>query len=114
MRLLHLHRQHLLLDFARRRLTSGSWPEGAEVLGGAPWSNGNVLDEAPAERALGVRRGMPLGSALRLAPEATFVDADPEANRAELEAACGRLGEFRQASAGTSDLAAVAFGLLEA
>ena len=34
MRLLHLHRQHLLLDFARRRLPSGSWPAGPVILGG--------------------------------------------------------------------------------
>lgn len=84
------------------------------VLGGAPWSNGTVLDADPAARALGVRRGMPLGSAHRLAPEATFLDADPEADRAELEAAFERLGDFSPAIAGTSDPAAVAFGLLEA
>lgn len=114
MRLLHLHRQHLLLDFARRRLPSGSWPAGPVVLGGAPWTNGNVLDADPAARALGVRRGMPLGSAHRLAPEATFLDADPEADRTELEAAFERLAEFSPAIAGTSEPADVAFGLLEA
>ena len=114
MRLLHLHRQHLLLDFAKRRLPSGSWPAGPVVLGGKPWSNGNVLDADPAARALGVRRGMPLGSAHRLAPEATFLDADPEADRADLEAAFERLAELSPATAGTSDPADVAFGLLEA
>ena len=114
MRLLHLHRPHLLLDFARRRLPSGSWPQGPVVLGGQPWSNGNVLDADPAARALGVRRGMPLGSAHRLAPEATFLDADPEADRSELEAAFERLGAFSPAIAGTSDPADVGFGLLEA
>jgi protein ImuB len=114
MRLLHLHRQHLLLDFARRRLPSGSWPAGPVVLGGQPWANGIVLDADPAARALGVRRGMPLGSAHRLAPEATFLDANPEADRAELEAAFERLGAFSPAIAGTSDPADVAFGLLEA
>lgn len=114
MRLLHLHRPHLLLDLARRRLPSGSWPRGPVVLGGAPWANGNVLDADPAARALGVRRGMPLGSAHRLAPEATFLDADPEADRAELEAAFEGLGRFSPAIAGTSEPADVAFGLLEA
>lgn len=114
MRLLHLHRPHLLLDLARRRLPSGSWPQGPVVLGGAPWSNGNVLDADPAARALGVRRGMPLGSAHRLAPEATFLDANPEADRAELETAFERLGWFSPAVAGTSEPADVAFGLLEA
>jgi nucleotidyltransferase/DNA polymerase involved in DNA repair len=114
MRLLHLHRQHLLLDLARRRLPSGSWPQGPVVLGGKPWTNGTVLDADPAARALGVRRGMPLGSAHRLAPEATFLDAQPEADRAELEAAFERLAAFSPAIAGTADPTDVSFGLLEA
>jgi hypothetical protein len=57
---------------------------------------------------------MPLGSAHRLAPEATFLDAEPEADRAELEAAFERLGAFSPAVAGTSEPTDVAFGLLEA
>ena len=114
MRLLHLHRPHLLLDLARRRQPSGSWPEGPVVLGGKPWSNGSVLDADPAARALGVRRGMPLGSAHRLAPEATFLDAEPEADRAEVEAAFERLAAFSPAVAGTSEPTDVAFGLFEA
>lgn len=114
MRLLHLHRQHLLLDLARRRLPSGSWPVGPVVLGGKPWTNGTVLDADPAARALGVRRGMPLGSAHRLAPEATFLDAQPEADRTELEAAFERLAAFSPAIAGTAEPTDVAFGLLEA
>jgi protein ImuB len=57
---------------------------------------------------------MPLGSAHRLAPEATFLDADPEADRTELEAAFERLGDFSPAIAGTSEPGDVAFGLLEA
>jgi hypothetical protein len=57
---------------------------------------------------------MPLGSAHRLAPEATFLDADPEADRTELEAAFERLAELSPAIAGTSDPTDVAFGLLEA
>src|SRR5687768_4765958 len=114
MRLLHLHRPHLLLDLARRRLPSGSWPVGPVVLGGKPWSNGSVLDADPAAGGLGVRRGMPLGSAHRLAPEATFLDADPEADRAELELAFERLAGFSPAVAGTAEPTDVAFGLLEA
>src|SRR4029079_10385666 len=102
MRLLHLHRPHLLLDFARRRQPSGSWPEGPVVLGGKPWSNGSVLDADPVARALGVRRGMPLGSAHRLAPEATFLDAEPEADRADLEVAFERPAPFRPAVPGNS------------
>jgi hypothetical protein len=57
---------------------------------------------------------MPLGSAHRLAPEATFLDADPEADRTELEAAFERLADFSPAIAGTSEPTDVAFGLLEA
>jgi protein ImuB len=114
MRLLHLHRPHLLLDFAKRRLSSGSWPQGPVVLGGQPWSNGIVLDADPTARALGVRRGLPLGSAHRLAPEATFLDANPEADRTELETAFERLAAFSPAIAGTAEPADVGFGLLEA
>lgn len=114
MRLLHLHRQHLLLDLAKRRQPSGSWPAGPVVLGGKPWTNGKVLDADPNARALGVRRGMALGSAHRLAPEATFLDAEPEADRDDLEAAFERLAAFSPAVAGTSEPGDVAFGLLEA
>jgi nucleotidyltransferase/DNA polymerase involved in DNA repair len=57
---------------------------------------------------------MPLGSAHRLAPEATFLDAESEADRTEVEAAFERLAAFSPAVAGTSDPADVAFGLLEA
>lgn len=84
------------------------------VLGGKPWSDGIVLDADPAARALGVRRGIPLGSAHRLAPEATFLDPDPEADRADVEAAFERLAAFSPAIAGTSDPTEVAFGLFEA
>jgi protein ImuB len=114
MRLLHLYRPHLLLDLAKRRLPSGSWPAGPVILGGKPWSDGIVLDADPAARALGVRRGIPLGSAHRLAPEATFLDPEPEADRAEAELAFERLAAFSPAIAGTSDPVAAAFGLLEA
>jgi impB/mucB/samB family protein len=57
---------------------------------------------------------MPLGSAHRLVPEATFLDADPEADRTALEAAFERLAAFSPAIAGTSDPTDVGFGLLEA
>ncbi len=114
MRLLHLHRPHLLLDLARRRPGSDSWPAGPIVLGGRPWSAGTVLDADPAARALGVRRGMPLGSAHRLAPEATFLDPAPEADRAAVEAAFEVLARFSPAVAGSSDPADPAFGLFEA
>jgi nucleotidyltransferase/DNA polymerase involved in DNA repair len=114
MRLLHLYRPHLLLDLARQRLPSGSWPAGPVVLGGKPWTDGTVLDADPGARSLGVRRGMPLGTAHRLAPEAVFLEPDPEADRAAGEAAFERLATYSPAIAGTSDPADVAFGLFEA
>jgi protein ImuB len=114
MRLLHLHRPHLLLDLARSRRDSGSWPAGPIVLGGKPWSDATVLDADPAARALGVRRGQTLGAAGRLAPEATFLEPEPEADRAAVEAALDALARFSPAVAGTLEPADPAFGLLEA
>ena len=114
MRLLHLYRPHLLLDLARERRPSGSWPAGPIVLGGQPWIAGTVLDADPAARALGVRRRMPLGSAHRLAPEANFLDPDPAADRAALEAAFEELATFSPAIAGSTDPTDQACGLLEA
>jgi nucleotidyltransferase/DNA polymerase involved in DNA repair len=84
------------------------------VLGGQPWTDGLVLDTDPIARSLGVRRGMPLGAAHRLAPEAAFLDPDPEADRAAAEAAFERLATFSPVLAGTSDPTAGAFGLFEA
>ena len=114
MRLLHLHRPHLLLDLARSRRDSGSWPVGPIVLGGRPWSDATVLDADPTARALGVRRGMALGSAGRLAPEATFLEPEPAADRAAVEAAFEILARYSPAIAGSADPADPAFGLLEA
>jgi hypothetical protein len=57
---------------------------------------------------------MPLGSAHRLAPEAAFLDPEPEADREAIEGAFERLAAFSPAIAGTADPAATAFGLLEA
>ena len=113
MRLLHLYRPHLLIDLARERRASGSWPAGPIVLGGQPWVPGTVLDTDPVARALGVRRGMPLGSAHRLAPEATFLDPDPDADRTAIEAAFEVLATFSPAITGSIDPADQAFGLLE-
>jgi nucleotidyltransferase/DNA polymerase involved in DNA repair len=75
---------------------------------------GTVLDADHAAWALGVRRGMPLGSAHRLAPEATFLDPDPAADRAAIEAALEVLAAYSPAIAGSVDPADRAFGLLEA
>jgi len=115
MRRLHLYWPHLPLDLARARTLrdSASWPPGPIVLGGQPWTDGSVIDLDPAARALGVRRGMALGAAHRLAPEATFVDPAPEADRAAVETAFAALAAFSPGLAGTSDPAEQAFGLVE-
>jgi len=72
-----------------------------------------VIDADPAARALGVRRGIPLGSAHRLAPEAAFLDPEPDADTASVEAAFEVLTRFSPGLAGVSDQADSAFGLLE-
>jgi protein ImuB len=117
MRLLHLLWPHLPLRLARSRMEtpahgdpSGSWPPGPIVLGGQPWTDGTVVDADPLARALGVRRGIPLGSAHRLAPEATFLDLAPDADRDTLEAACERLAAFSPGIAATSDVRNQGFG----
>jgi hypothetical protein len=129
MRLLHFYWPHLPLDLARSRRqpapatagsqddpagrTCDSFPSGPVVLGGQPWTDAVVIDADPLARALGVRRGMPLGSAHRLAPEATFLDPEPEADRAAVEAAFETLGTFSPGLAGVSDPTDPAFGLVE-
>jgi nucleotidyltransferase/DNA polymerase involved in DNA repair len=117
MRLLHLLWPHLPLRLARSRLespgsdgTSASWPPGPIVLGGQPWTDGVVIDADPLARALGVQRGIPLGSAHRLAPEATFLDLAPDTDRDAVEAACERLATFSPGVAGTSDVTDSGFG----
>lgn len=112
MRLLHLLWPHLPLRLARAR-ASGSFPAGPVVLGGQPWTAGTVLDADPVARELGVRRGMPLGAAHRLAPEAAFLDPDPAADAAAVEAALERLAAFSPGVAGATDDADPTFGRLE-
>jgi protein ImuB len=56
---------------------------------------------------------MALGAAHRLAPEATFVGPDPEADRGAVEAAFERLAAFSPGLAGVTDPSDPAFGLLE-
>ena len=119
MRLLHLHWPHLLLRLARSRSAffppdpapgSASLPI---ILGGQPWTAGVVLDASPAALAMGVRRGMALGSAHRLAPEATFLDPDPIASAVAVEAALDRLAAFSPGVAGETDETHPAFGRLD-
>ena len=63
--------------------------------------------------ALGVQRGQPLGTAHRLAPEALFLDPDPLADAAAIEAALERLASFSPGIAGETDPAEPAFGRIE-
>ncbi len=63
--------------------------------------------------ALGVQRGQPLGTAHRLAPEALFLDPDPVAETAAMEAALERLAAFSPGIAGETDPTAPAFGRVE-
>src|SRR3954451_18149634 len=112
MRLLQLHRPHLPLALAQAR-ASDPFPPRPPCLGGRPWEPGPVIDASPDARALGVRRGMPLGSAHRLVPEATFIEPDPDADRATVEAAFETLGTFSPGVAGSADPLDSAFGLFE-
>jgi hypothetical protein len=56
---------------------------------------------------------MPLGSAHRLVPEAFFIDPDPDADRATVEAAFEALAAFSPGIAGSADPTDAAFGLFE-
>ena len=112
MRLLHLYRPHLPLALARAR-ASEPFPSAPLILGGRPWDPGPVVDADPAARVLGVRRGMPLGSAHRLVPEAHFVDPDPDADRTIVEAAFEALAAFSPGIAGSAETTDPAFGLFE-
>ena len=89
------------------------FPTGPVVLGGQPWVDAPVLDMSPAAHELGIRRGMPLGSAHRLSPEAVFLDPDPAADAAAVERALDRLADFSPGIAGVTDSTDPAYGLLE-
>jgi protein ImuB len=112
MRRLHLFVPHLPLGLAQAR-RSEPFPTGLLVLGGRPWDPGAVIDASPDARALGVRRGQALGSAHRLAPEATFLEPDLDADRGAAEAAFEALGRLSPSLAGSSDPADAAFGQFE-
>jgi nucleotidyltransferase/DNA polymerase involved in DNA repair len=113
MRLLHLYWPHLPLRLARARRSDSFPTDRPVVLGGQPWTDGTVIDADPAARALGVRRGIPLGSAHRLSPEAAFLDPEPDEDAASVESAFEVLARFSPGLAGVTDPADPAFGLLE-
>lgn len=112
MRRLHAFLPHLPLGLARAR-RSEPFPPGPLVLGGKPWDPGPVIDADTDARALGVRRGMPLGSAHRLVPEATFVEPDLDADRAAAEAVFEALAGLTPSLAGSGDPTVAAFGQFE-
>jgi nucleotidyltransferase/DNA polymerase involved in DNA repair len=113
MRLLHLYWPRLSLRLARVRHSDSFPTDRPVIVGGQPWTDGTVIDADSAARALGVRRGIPLGSAHRLAPEAAFLDPEPDADSAAVEVAFEALARFSPGLAGTADHADPAFGLLE-
>ena len=112
MRRLHAFVPHLSLGLARAR-RSEPFPTGPLVLGGRPWDPGPVIDASPDARTLGVRRGIPLGSAHRLVPEATFVEPDLDADRTAAETAFEALARLTPSLAGSGDPTAAAFGQFE-
>jgi protein ImuB len=112
MRRLHAFVPHLSLGLARAR-RSDPFPPGPLVLGGRPWDPGPVIDASPDARALGVRRGLPLGSAHRLVPEATFIEPDLDADRSAAEVAFEALGRFSPSLGGSGEPLDAAFGQFE-
>jgi protein ImuB len=112
MRLLHLYWPHLLLRLACSR-SSTPFAAVPIVLGGKPWTNGPVLDASRSALELGVRPGMPLGAAHRLAPEALFLDPDPAAEGISLETALDRLAGFSPGVAAETDERRPGFGRVE-
>jgi protein ImuB len=83
------------------------------VLGGKPWTDGSVLDASRSALELGVRVGMPLGVAHRLAPEALFLDPDLAADAAAVAAALDRTAGFSPSVAAETDPTRPGFGRIE-
>lgn len=106
MRLLYLDWPHLPL-----RLEVGQAALADPVIvGGRPWEQGTVLDCSPAAGRLGVRRGQPLGTAHRLAPDARFVPANGPAYSRAMEAALDALAAFTPSLEGEAAHASPHFG----
>lgn len=106
MRLLYLDWPHLCyrIEAARADL-----PE-LVVVGGQPWEQGEVVDCSPAARRLGVERGLPLGTAHRLVPEALFLVARLPAYQRALEVALDALANFTPSLEAEPDPEKRAFG----
>jgi hypothetical protein len=112
MRLLHLHWPHLLLKLARDR-SSDPFPSEPIVLGGKPWIPGYVLDASLSALELGVRIGMPLGSAHRMAPEAIFLEPDRTADEAALQSAIELLNGLSPGLVAEMEADSPGFGRIE-
>ena len=91
MRLLYLDWPHLC--YRIEAAEAEPLPE-LVVVGGQPWEQGEVIDCSPAARRLGVERGLPLGTAHRLVPEARFLPARLPAYRRAMEVALDALANF--------------------
>jgi hypothetical protein len=106
MRLLYLDWPHLCyrIEAARAELPD------LVVIGGQPWEQGEVVDCSPAARRLGVERGLPLGTAHRLVPEARFLPADLAAYRRTMEVALDALANFTPSLEAVPDPAERGFG----
>jgi hypothetical protein len=106
MRLLYLDWPHLCyrIEAARAELPD------LVVVGGQPWEQGEVVDCSPAARRLGVERGLPLGTAHRLVPEARFLPADLAAYRRTMEVALDALANFTPSLEAVPDPAERGFG----
>lgn len=109
MRLLHLTWPHLPLRLER---AAEPLPGELVVLGGCPPEAGTVLDCSPAAHRQGVRRGMALGVAQTLVPEAVFRSPHRDRYRAAVEAALHALSGFAPYVEGEADPAAASFGSL--
>ena len=90
MRLLYLDWPHLCYRIEAARVVL---PD-LVVVGGQPWEQGEVVDCSPTARRLGVERGLPLGTAHRLVPEARFLPARLPAYRRTMEVALDALANF--------------------
>ncbi|HEX7495905.1 MAG TPA: hypothetical protein VF349_04670 [Candidatus Limnocylindrales bacterium] len=71
------------------------------------------MDASRSALELGVRPGMPLGAAHRLAPEALFLDPDPVAEGISLETALDRLAGFSPGVTAEADGTRPGFGRIE-
>jgi protein ImuB len=112
MRILHLYWPHLLLRLAQSR-SPEPFAKGPIVLGGKPWSDGRVLDASKSAMEFGVRLGQSLGAAHRLAPEATFLEPNLDADEAHLKSALERVSGLSPSVAAETAPEGLGFGRIE-